>query len=259
MSTIVDKLERPTLDGTSTNAIKLTRMQDIAGCRAIVKNVSQLKKLQRKLQSSRSVHKIITIRDYMKPKDSGYGGVHIVYSCYENQIADHDWKKAKVEVQLRTELQHAWATSLEIIDTLEQTNLKTRHIGDDDWRKLFSIAGQLIAHEENAYSITDPMELLQLRKELKVVAEKLSVHKKLIDYALAIDFTTKKKISKKSHKGQGLFLVCMHEPIMIDNQPRLNVVVKYFPLSDSNRALSELNEADMNEKIIISVLTFPRN
>ncbi|MDF4560183.1 GTP pyrophosphokinase, partial [Vibrio parahaemolyticus] len=63
LSTIIDKLERPTLDGQGSNAIKLTRMQDIAGCRAIVKNLTQLKKLQQKLEHSRSVHKIINTKD----------------------------------------------------------------------------------------------------------------------------------------------------------------------------------------------------
>lgn len=39
LSTIIDKLERPTLDnGKTSNAIRVTRMQDIGGCRAIVKN-----------------------------------------------------------------------------------------------------------------------------------------------------------------------------------------------------------------------------
>ncbi|MCS6233533.1 GTP pyrophosphokinase, partial [Shewanella baltica] len=42
LPTIINKLERETLDGKTANAIKLTRMQDIAGCRAIVKNKAEL-------------------------------------------------------------------------------------------------------------------------------------------------------------------------------------------------------------------------
>lgn len=51
LSTIIDKLERPSLDnGKTDNAIKITRMQDIGGCRAIVKNIEQLKILHDKLK-----------------------------------------------------------------------------------------------------------------------------------------------------------------------------------------------------------------
>ncbi|WP_248437204.1 hypothetical protein [Escherichia coli] len=54
LSTIIDKLERPSLDGGRTsNAIKLTRMQDVGGCRAIVRNLDQLIQL-RKVRISRS-------------------------------------------------------------------------------------------------------------------------------------------------------------------------------------------------------------
>ncbi|URM13291.1 RelA/SpoT domain-containing protein [Vibrio splendidus] len=125
LPTIINKLERPSLDGTSKNAIKLTRMQDIGGCRAIVKNLKQLKELQQLLLKSRSVHKITHTSDYLTPKISGYGGVHLIYSCFNDSDCKHNWSKTKVEVQLRTQLQHAWATSLEIIDTLEQIELKT--------------------------------------------------------------------------------------------------------------------------------------
>lgn len=45
LSTIIDKLERPTLDGFNNNAIDVTRMQDIGGCRAIVSDLKQLNQL----------------------------------------------------------------------------------------------------------------------------------------------------------------------------------------------------------------------
>lgn len=134
LSTIIDKLERPTLDGTSTNSIKMTRMQDIAGCRAIVRNTKELYALKERLEKSESVHRITHEKDYLSsPKESGYGGYHLIYSCYEGLAEEHPWKKASVEVQLRTQLQHAWATSLEIIDTLEDINLKTSIKGHDKW------------------------------------------------------------------------------------------------------------------------------
>ena len=249
LATIVNKLERSTLDGESSNSIKLTRMQDIAGCLVIVKDLSKLKALQKKLEKSTSVHKIIKIRDYLIPKESGYGGVHLVYSCYEGQIESHEWKKAKVEVQLRTELQHAWATSLEIIDTLEQISLKTSHGGHEQWRKFFSLTGRLVAHQEGACIIDNQVELNSLRVELAKLSDELEVIPKIARYTLAINFTTNEKASKKSKSGQGMFLVRMYHP-----DKEIKVVVEFFRLKDSSIALEHLNEADLDDNIAISAL-----
>lgn len=252
LSTIIDKLERPTLDGQGSNAIKLTRMQDIAGCRAIVKNLMQLKKLQRKLEQSRSVHQIINTKDYLtRPKKSGYGGIHLVYSCYEGQKEGHEWKKAKVEVQLRTELQHAWATSLEIIDTLEHTKLKTRTEGDQKWRRFFELAGRLVAHEEKACRIEDEQELLQLRTELSDLNDELEVIAKLARYSMAITFTTEKGNPKPFKNGQGFFLTCIHKPF---DGKLPKVSVEFFPLKLSDQALKKLNESDLDTTILVAVL-----
>ncbi|HAS6350174.1 TPA: GTP pyrophosphokinase [Vibrio vulnificus] len=252
LSTIVDKLERTTLDGENANAIKLTRMQDIAGCRAIVKDLKKLKALQQRLEKSTSVHRIIKTRDYLVPKPSGYGGVHLIYSCYEGQTEPHEWKKAKVEVQLRTELQHAWATSLEIIDTLEQINLKTSHDGHEKWREFFSIAGKLVAHHETACIIEDPKELNNLRVRLADLSNDLEVVSKIARYTLAINFATDKKLPKQSKNGQGMFLVKMYHPNV--EQKQIRVTVEFFRLKESDAALERLNEADLDETIAISAL-----
>lgn len=250
LSTIIDKLERETLDGQSKNAIKLTRMQDIAGCRAIVKDINRLKDLKNRLERSTSVHKIIKVRDYLTPKDSGYSGVHLIYSCFEGQEQPHEWKKAKVEVQLRTELQHAWATSLEIIDTLEQINLKTSHTGHDKWRTFFAIAGKLVAHQEKACIIEGQNKLLQLRQSLILLTDELDVIPKLTRYSLAISVVTDKKVPKRMKHGQGMFLVRMFR----NQENDIKVQVNFFRLKESDIALEQLNKADLDEDIIISAL-----
>ena len=250
LSTIINKLERPTLDGADTNSIKLTRMQDIAGCRAIVKNLKKLKALQVKLENSKSVHKIIRTKEYLTPKNSGYGGVHLVYSCYEGQEDDHEWKRAKVEVQLRTELQHAWATSLEIIDTLEQINLKTSHDGHDEWREFFSIAGRLVAHKETACIIEDDRELNSLRKRLDDLSCQLDILAKIARYTFAINFATHDKTPKANKRSQGMFLVKMYHP----ENGKIKVIPEFFRMKEIDIALEHLNEADLDNSIAVSIL-----
>lgn len=263
LPTIIDKLERDSLDGGTQNSIELTRMQDIAGCRAIVNNSKELFSLRQRLVESRSVHKIIRENNYLIPKSSGYGGIHLIYSCYESQKAEHIWKKTKVEVQLRTKLQHAWATSLEIIDTLEHTDLKTSHTGSFAWRRYFYLMGKLVSHEEGFHKLSDP-ELFEIRCELfgspgifypkiEGLEVYLGVASKLRKYALAINFSTDKKALERTKNNSGLFLITM----TINKKKAkksIDVDTTFFKASESDEAIEKYNKAEMDATIYLTVL-----
>lgn len=259
LPTIIDKLERPSLDGESQNAIKLTRMQDIGGCRAIVKNIEQLEILKSKLEASRSVHKIISTSDYLTPKASGYSGVHLVYSCFNNIEDDNNWKKTKIEVQLRTKLQHAWATSLEIIDTLKQINLKTSLSGHTSWRRFFSIAGKLVAHDEGA-ALLEPHIVLYYEIELEKLERELRALGSLTSFGVGIQATTEhlKKLPKKYKLGMCLVSISFESLLnpKLDNagKKRINVAVEAFKSEESQEAIQALNEQEADNNIAISVL-----
>lgn len=259
LATIIDKLERPTLDGKNNNAIRLTRMQDIGGCRAIVKNANQLIKLHQKLVVSRSAHKIIHTSDYLSPKESGYGGVHLIYSCFENSEEENEWKKTKIEVQLRTKLQHSWATSLEIIDTLEQMNLKTSIDGHDEWREFFALAGKLVAHDDGFIKIS-PIDLDSHQKRLKELEVKLNVISKLLRFSLAIRATTSPNNPYLKKKNVGMCLISL-EPNNIKKTTEkdkteisLTLNVRAFKVNETHKALEALNEIELNKDIPLSVL-----
>ena len=258
LSTIIDKLERPTLDGTNSNAIQITRMQDIGGCRAIVSNLKQLKALNENLQSSRSVHKIIRTNDYLIPKKSGYSGIHLIYSCFHDDDNHNEWKKTKIEVQLRTELQHAWATSLEIIDTLEGIKLKTSMDGHPEWRRFFEIAGQLVAHTEESCFIPSD-ELSTMVDELIELESNLKVRKKLSDYNLAIQVTTDTDlIPKRAQRHQGMFLVVLFKAERDEEKEKKEYVVKLnltaYALKHVDRALQDLAKKEADKNVVIAVL-----
>ncbi|WP_217645556.1 RelA/SpoT domain-containing protein [Oceanisphaera psychrotolerans] len=264
LPTIINKLERPSLDGISDNAIKLTRMQDIGGCRAIVKNLKQLKELQALLLKSRSVHKIVNISDYLTPKESGYGGVHLVYSCFDDEEDGHNWKKTKVEVQLRTQLQHAWATSLEIIDTLEQIELKTSMGGHPLWREFFSVAGKLVAHDEKAYEL-DKSDMEHLEERLHELEVQLDATRKLTTFSVGIQAATHGLKELKSPKNIGMCLVTLHSnslssaKFISENSFKMDVGVKTFKLDQTPEALSELNECEKDPDILMCVLLSAKN
>ncbi|CAH7438234.1 (P)ppGpp synthetase [Vibrio chagasii] len=257
LPTIIDKLERETLDGTTNNHIKLTRMQDIAGCRAIVKDLDELNALWDKLNSSRSVHKIIKPRSYLTPKPSGYSGVHLIYECYNGQAAGHEWKGAKVEVQLRTQLQHDWATSLEIIDTLEQIRLKTSHTGEEKWREFFSLAGILVANKEGACTYSDNF-ILKTRFRAWELFSELGVSEKLVKYSMAISTVTSKEMKDIiPPNGKGMLLVMMdnvQSSKLADDDSSISLDVSYFSPRRSSKGLEALNEAELRDDLVLCVL-----
>lgn len=257
LATVIDKLERPTLDGDEKNAIQLTRMQDIGGCRSIVDNISQLRELKSRLENSRSVHKIIRVNDYLKPKESGYSGVHLIYSCFAGLDGDNEWRKTKIEVQLRTDLQHAWATSLEIIDTLEGIKLKTSMDGHPEWRRFFKIAGQLVAHTEKC-CILGSEEIEDLKVELRELEERLEVRRKLSHYNLAIKVTTDKKhLPKRVLAHQGWFLVRLlrrTENEKKEEKVTLTLQLGAYGPKEIDSALSQLADSEADPSVVISVL-----
>jgi ppGpp synthetase/RelA/SpoT-type nucleotidyltranferase len=259
LPTIINKLERPTLDGHQNNAIKLIRMQDIGGCRAIVKDIPELLSLQKKLSKSKTIHKIIDSSDYLIPKPSGYGGVHLIYSCFHEDDTGNNWKKTKIEVQLRTKLQHAWATTLEIIDTLEKIELKTSLSGHSEWRRFFKISGTVVAYDEEALTLEES-ELNEIRSELNYLASELDVLEKLNRFTIGISVASQVSSKVPNKKDIGMCLVTLIKSDFLnpeyqdDNVVAFKVQTKQFMYSDSKAALAALNASEMDPEVALSVL-----
>ncbi|EGQ8449467.1 RelA/SpoT domain-containing protein [Vibrio alginolyticus] len=265
LDTIIDKLERPTLDGASGNSIKLTRMQDIGGCRAIVKNLSTLRLLEKKLLASRSVHQVIRTQNYLDPKPSGYGGVHLIYSCFENQddtSPTNQYKKLKIEIQLRTQLHHAWATSLEIVDLVKGYNLKTSLVGNDSWRNFFSHAGRLVAAHEGAIELSES-EAYGSRLNMIYAMENTSVLSVLARGTLAIQTASDDRIRKrlpKNHTSNGLYLVKFWSgPLNKEGEETIRSNVYHYNSKLTNAALEDLEESESDSSVKLAVLVSSEN
>ncbi len=60
--------------------MKLHRMQDIAGCRSVVKTAKQAENLSDSIRTSRTRHILHKVNNYIaEPKSSGYRGIHLIY------------------------------------------------------------------------------------------------------------------------------------------------------------------------------------
>ena len=109
--TIIDKLRRlPTM--------KLSSMQDIGGCRAVFSTQSEVERVLARFarNSVKRNETEDTVRDYVtNPRTSGYRGVHI-WTRYDGR---------RIEVQLRTEVQHGWAKLVEELVVLTGIDYKS--------------------------------------------------------------------------------------------------------------------------------------
>ncbi len=165
--------------------MRLSMMQDIGGCRAVMANVEDAKKLVKSYKQSDIKHALTQEDDYIEsPKSSGYRGVHLIYRYYSDKIKT--FNGLKVEVQLRSNLQHAWATAVETVGTFIQQALKSSQ-GEEDWLRFFSLMGSAMAvRESTAFVPNTPTDSKELKDELIHYAEKLKVEDHLQTYGTAL-------------------------------------------------------------------------
>ncbi|GGF54086.1 RelA/SpoT domain-containing protein [Alteromonas lipolytica] len=133
---IVSKLQR-------FENMTLKKMQDIGGCRAVVSSEKKVRKIVRELRKSRTFKypdSRFRYKDYIEnPKEDGYRSYHMI-----GQFPSKDKSLKNIEIQIRTYLQHYWATALEIIDLFTNQSLKTNQ-GKKEWEDFFKLVGSLFA------------------------------------------------------------------------------------------------------------------
>ncbi len=124
---IVEKLRR--------ESIRLSQVQDIAGCRVIVTNIAQQEKLANELRSD---FPSMIIVDRRKTPSHGYRAVHIIVEVGGKHV----------EIQARTALQHQWAEISEKASDVIDATIKYGG-GDDFWRPLLLQSSDFISSCED--------------------------------------------------------------------------------------------------------------
>lgn len=140
-NTIFDKLDR--LPG-----MRLARMDDVAGCRLIFQSIKELYRFRSTLHKAHFNHELKNHADkydYIKsPKDSGYRGVHDIYAYDANSEHGKPYKGLLIELQFRSIYQHAWATAVEVIGFITESQPKFKK-GDKRYEQAMSLASEIIA------------------------------------------------------------------------------------------------------------------
>jgi ppGpp synthetase/RelA/SpoT-type nucleotidyltranferase len=166
------------------STMQLTTMQDIAGCRAVVSTIEQAYELKRKYEEysirrpqagPELVHK--WTKDYIRsPKEDGYRSVHFVMKYRASDPLHEHCNGLRIEVQIRSRLQHAWATAVETASTVTNQALKSGE-GAYEWQRFFKLMGDFIAMQEEApllvVSVEDAdnlrLEAAELAMRLRVI------------------------------------------------------------------------------------------
>lgn len=153
------------------DGMKLDRIEDIAGCRVIMANKAYVYSVRNSIVGGSTRNTLHRERDYIKsPKDSGYRGIHLVYK-YNGRKSQ--FKGHAVELQIRSKVQHSWATAVEVVGTFTGQALKASQ-GQELWLKFFKLVSLAFEDIENRklaknVNTNERLELIKCIDDLNVL------------------------------------------------------------------------------------------
>ena len=163
LPTILDKLKN------REREMALGRMQDVGGVRAILPSVPDVRALERYCRLIKGHLTLKGSKDYLaSPRCSGYRSIHLVYEYHNPRKPELDG--LLIELQLRSRLEHLWATAVEAVGFARQEALKSGR-GTEEWLTFFKLVSALFAFRE----ASPPPPDFESSSEAHV-KEKLSAH-----------------------------------------------------------------------------------
>lgn len=173
LSTVRDKL--------STGRSKdVASMHDLAGCRIIFPTVDDLHAYRKEFhKGTRSAHTYVSNGkfDYLaNPKATGYRGMHDVFKYNVMRKPGSAWNGLRVEIQYRTQAQHAWATAVEISDLIDGERVKFDRGANIERERLFVLTSEYIAR--NVEGMKGPLPALtdeEVSEEMRILEGKIGV------------------------------------------------------------------------------------
>lgn len=210
--------------------MSLARMQDIGGLRAVLLDASKARATEAAYKSARFSHDLVNSKNYIdEPKKDGYRGIHLIYRYSNSQAQAYDG--LCLELQLRTRLQHAWATAVETMGTFLDQALKSGQ-GDAKWRQFFACASAALALREGTAAVPgfEDCSSRDLAGQLTSLEGRLHVLATLRGFAIATAHITRER-------GQGAYHL-----ITLNSQEK-TVHIKPYPVGELERA--NLDYAEM--------------
>ncbi|WP_080396094.1 RelA/SpoT domain-containing protein [Pseudomonas syringae] len=228
---IVAKLER-------FSSMSLSRMQDIGGLRAVVSTARQIYMLRDSyVLHSKFDHVLVSENDYIKnPKDSGYRGIHLIYRYNNRKGGAKAYEGLLLELQIRNELQHAWATAVETAGVFLNQALKSS-MGNERWLEFFCYASSSFASFEKCEVLAAHRQLSQIEifKAMLALETELEVIKKLGMYNSLVE-------NLKDTNGKAHYYLLKLDVV------GMNVDVNGYARDDLSQATSDYLEQEKKAK-----------
>ena len=175
-NTIFDKLQR-------LPSMQLARMDDVAGCRLIFRNIRELNKFRDTFHRAKFNHKRRNDPNrynYIEsPKSTGYRGIHDVYEYDVNSESGKSLAGLYIEIQYRTLVQHAWATAVEVVGFITESQPKFQQ-GDKRYEHEMALASEILARAHEGLTGPFPEKNdREVLEEFLVIDKELSLLKTL--------------------------------------------------------------------------------
>ena len=218
----------------------LTTIQDIAGCRAVVGKVSDAYRLRerlvQRLQSEAAGPQIIEkwSRDYIaNPKPDGYRSIHEVAKFYGTDPHVSQCHELRVEIQIRSVMQHAWAMAVETASAVTNQALKSG-TGEELWKRFFFLVGEILASVEGTSNSLASEEAFA---SARVEAAALANHLRVINLLSNMQHVLESYSNFEGKRDADLYL------LQLDSQKR-EINYKGYPKGDFKQASSDYSEAE---------------
>jgi hypothetical protein len=221
----------------------LDKIQDLAGCRAIVPSIKDARAIVGAMQQlpGHILHREDPYID--KPKSNGYRCHHMIFR-YRGEGEDAVFDDRRVEVQIRTWLQHSWATAVEAVGAYRSENMKAGE-GSAEWLRLFALMSAEFALAEKCPEPPGLPDRADRVAEIKELERRLDAVSTLENISHVVRYT--EQISTRDEPE--------YFQIIYDRKQRIVSVNPYFNAITGARAYDESElSAERSQSGITTVL-----
>lgn len=236
LKSIVGKLQRE-------KTMSLWEMQDLGGCRIIVSDLDEVAQVVKKIKESSMRHYLKREYDYIsRPKSSGYRSYHLAYRYHSDRKEEYN-KNMLIEIQVRTTLQHLWATAVEVMGNVMNESFKSGD-GEKDVLRFLSLISALFARMEGTPPIPGCPE-----KHEDVISELKSLDAQHSYLRLFDSVNRATLISNNQSFPRDGYVVLQRSP---SNKLRLHIF-KPSQISDATEILQKYEQEDANDAVLVRV------